>query len=240
MPNLFIDNDSRIEENIIYFSKQESNHINVLRYREGEVLTAADGKGNFYEVVLINRDKRDSQGKIISRNFKERDNSLSLAFGLCKNSAAEEIIEKSCEFGIASVIIFESHYSVSRLKNKDVEKKLHRWNKISQSALKQSENRYLTEIIYMNNLEEVLRISKRSKVLFSPEGNLFSDHIKERELKTDDILIMGPEGGFSKEEILLYRRMCGNEPAFLGNRIFRAETASSVILSVYFRELGLI
>ena len=136
---------------------------------------------------------------------------ITLAQGLVKGEKMDFIIQKAVELGVSRIVPLAMEHSVVRYDGEKAAKKCQRWQKIAESAAKQSEDR--------QGLKQVL------------QSNLNTDSI---------LIIIGPEGGISEAE-LDKARSGGAVPVSLGRRILRAETAGLTALSAVlyeFDELG--
>ena len=140
---------------------------------------------------------------------------LILAQGLAKGEKMEFIIQKAVEMGAYSVVPVAMEHSVVRLDGAKAAKKVERWQKIAESAAKQSKRDIIPEVQPVQTMAQMLA-----------KGAL-----------TDLLLIIGPEGGISEAE-LETARAAGAVPVSLGRRILRAETAGLVAISAIFYETG--
>ncbi len=203
--------------------EQESLHcVKVLRMKEGDRLTVTDGKGFFYDCMLIQAhpkhcmvriDKAVSQPK--SWNFN-----LQIAFAPTKNiDRIEWFIEKATEIGIDRFSPLLCRFSERK------ELKKERLEKIIVSAMKQSQQAVIPTI------DELISFDQFIQQPF--DGRKFIAHCYEAEKgflpqsyrKGENVLILiGPEGDFSEEEIQQALNF-GFEPTSLGENRLRTETA---------------
>ena len=121
------------------------------------------------------------------------------------------------------------------------DKKIKRWQKISEEAAKQSGRGIIPEIKEPMNLKEAIEELKKFDLAFVPyeceEENCLRDILKSKDdIKTVGFMI-GPEGGFEKSEIDLLVEN-GITPISLGKRILRTETAGEAVLSMVMYEIG--
>lgn len=125
---------------------------------------------------------------------------------------------------------------------KTVEKKIERWQKISEVASKQSGRDIIPKIEIPTNIKKICEnINEYDIVLVAYENE--EDNTLKTELqkikKTDNLkiaIIIGPEGGIDKKEILQLKEV-GAKTITLGQRILRTETASIVVISNIIYEL---
>ena len=207
------------------FAKEESKHIvKVLRKNMGDTVFITNGLGWLFtaEVSVPNINKCSVQ--IIKKELQpKRDYQLHLAVAPTKmNDRYEWFLEKATEIGIDSITPIICDHSERKVVKTD------RFERILQSAMKQSLNCYLPKlnaaIAFQDFLNEDLK------------GDLFIAHCEEtdkkslkQELKpkTNVTILIGPEGDFSTKEIKLAINK-GFKPVTLGETRLRTETAAIV------------
>ncbi len=168
---------------------------------------------------------------------------LVLAQGLAKGEKMDFIIQKAVEMGAYSVIPVAMEHSVVRLDGAKVAKKVERWQKIAESAAKQSKRDIIPQVQQVQSMAEMLaNYDCTTKIIaYECEDRLsLKAALKAAEAAggiKDLLLIIGPEGGISEGELELARQ-AGAVPVSLGRRILRAETAGLVAISAIFYETG--
>ncbi|WP_370214249.1 16S rRNA (uracil(1498)-N(3))-methyltransferase [Mesoflavibacter profundi] len=222
---LFYNSDISEQNNTFTFPKDESRHIvKVLRKKVGDTLYITNGKGFLFTAKITIADQKNCVVSIENSEFKKpTDYKLHLAVAPTKmNDRYEWFLEKATEIGITSITpIFCDH---SERKNV----KLDRFEKILQSAMKQSLHLYLPTLNQPMSFKEYINQD------FS--GNLFIAHCEETDKKslkneikpnTEITILIGPEGDFSVNEI---ETAIKNKfiPVTLGNTRLRTETAAIV------------
>jgi len=205
-------------------SEEESAHATrVLRLKEGDEIFLVDGKGTFYRALIadahpkrtaVQLEEHWAQGKLW--NFH-----LHIAIAPTKNmDRMEWFTEKATEIGIDAITCLRCRYSERR------EIKTARLEKIMISAMKQSQKASLPLLTGMTNFKEFVE---------QPfEGKKFIAHCEEGEksyLKQlyqagqNTLILIGPEGDFSPEEIE-YALQYNFKPVSLGESRLRTETAA--------------
>ena len=121
------------------------------------------------------------------------------------------------------------------------QKKLDRWQKISESAAKQSGRGIIPKISPIMTLDEIIEISKEFDLFFVPyeceeQKTLRNVLLSKKDIKTVGFLI-GPEGGFDIAETEKLRS-AGIDTVTLGKRILRTETAGEAVLAMTMYEIG--
>ena len=217
-----------IEGSYIQMSMEESKHILlVMRHSIGEELYVTDGKGSIYKTSIIEACSSTVTLRIIEQ-FKYNNQFENITFcipRLKSNDRFEFALEKCIELGITNFIIFNSQRAVAK------GEKLDRWNKIAQSAMKQSLRSFLPKVQFKKSFKELYNFEGK-KYIFDQNAeinitDLFTDLIKITSEKS--YFMFGPEGGLSEEEISSI-----NNSALLSltpNRL-RSETAIITAASV--------
>ena len=195
--------------------------------------------------VFINKiEKEEIECNILEnlRSNVETDIKVTIFQGLPKADKMEYIIQKNVELGVKKIIPVEMERSIVKFDQKTVEKKIERWQKISEVASKQSGRDIIPKIEIPTNIKKICEnINEYDIVLVAYENE--EDNTLKTELqkikKTDNLkiaIIIGPEGGIDKKEILQLKEV-GAKTITLGQRILRTETASIVVISNIIYEL---
>jgi 16S rRNA (uracil1498-N3)-methyltransferase len=214
--------------------KNESKHIiRVLRMKKGTPVNMIDGKGNLFEGIISDPDPAGCSIKIESviREFEKRSYRLHIAISPLKNpERLEWFIEKAVEIGINEI---------TPIICKNTEKpriKYERTRNIIISAMKQSLKAYEPVLNPVRDFGEFIAGSYKGKLMIA---HCFSDmkrsSIADVYKKGEDAVIMvGPEGDFSREEV--EKAMSNNfTHIHLGSGRLRTETAGvSACHSIYF------
>ncbi len=235
------DTDLKIENDIVEVVGQEVKHINILRHNVKDIIVI-----NEYVCEILNIDKKKLVCKIIKKAEEKGvpNTKITLFQSLLKSDKMDYVIQKAVEIGISDIYPIESKNIVVKLDTKDKIKKVERYNKISKEASKQCGR---TDIVNVENIikfnseaEEILK--KFDAVFFAYEAEVKSlknaiNNIKENGKDKNIAIIIGPEGGFSKEEVERFSKLPNMYTVSLGTRILRAETASLNLLSILVYEL---
>ena len=237
MPRFFVSPDS-IKEREIEITGTDVNHIkNVLRMQSGERVEICNGEGTDYDCVIksIERDSvlLDVEDRYPSST--ELKNKIYLFQGLPKSDKMELIIQKAVELGVYEIIPTVTSRCIVKIDAKKEEKKLARWQQISEAAAKQSGRGIVPEIKAPMSLKEALEYAKGADTVLVPYekavGIEGTRAILSEAKKGSVAVFIGPEGGFEEKEISLAEES-GAKAITLGKRILRTETAGLCILSV--------
>ncbi len=205
------------------FDKEESRHIvKVLRKKSGDILHITNGKGWLFEAELSLADIKHCSVDITSKSLqKKRNYKLHLAVAPTKmNDRYEWFLEKATEIGIETITPIICDHSERKVV------KTERFEKIIQSAMKQSLQCYLPKLN--------TPIALKALIAKDYSGQKFIAHCEEADKKSlksqlkpneDYTILIGPEGDFSVKEIEIALQH-NYIPVTLGETRLRTETAA--------------
>ena len=222
------------EETVL--SGEEFNHAkNVLRLYEGAEVTLFDGSGQEYSAVITKIGKSEMVLHTVKKGASERDPKaeLYLLVGALKGDKTELVVQKATELGVHKIGVFASKYCSAYMN----ENKLARLNRVAAEASKQCLRATVPEVLYFDNFKDaVFSAESYQSKLFACEF-INESEASLQEIKPSAALIVGSEGGFTKEEYE-FAKSQGFQGVTLGKRILRAETAAIAFLSVCAYFLG--
>lgn len=207
------------------FDEVESRHaVQVLRKKVGDPLTFVDGAGGWYEGQIEEAAKKKMVVKIKDKKiFQQPDFRLHLAIAPTKNiDRFEWLLEKATEVGISSVTPLLCDRSERKRIRHD------RLEKILLSAMKQSLKAYLPQLNELTDFQSFMGVnetvgSEQRFIAHCQKDGL--PHLKNNCGAGKDVLILiGPEGDFSPQEIQLATEN-GYREIGLGKSRLRTETA---------------
>lgn len=218
-----------ILRNEFFLSDEESKHCaRVLRKKAGDSIHIIDGQGTYYEAALTEVTPKKCQFDIIKSTYQKKQKyHIHIAISPTKNiDRTEWFVEKAIEIGVDEISFLQTDHSERTRINLDrIEKK-------AISAIKQSIRSYLPQI---NEIQKLSTFLKRDF-----EGQKFVAHLNENSpaylnqqaaVQNDYLVLVGPEGGFSEQEIDLINQH-GYQSVRLGNHRLRTETAGIVSCSI--------
>lgn len=208
------------------FPRDESKHIlKVLRKKTGDVLKVTNGRGLLFKVKISDANPNRCKAEIIHTEEEQPEKwKLHLAVAPTKmNDRYEWFLEKATEIGLNEVTPVICDHSERKVV------KLNRYEKVLQSAMKQSLHFRLPILNEAQNLKDFLRTEfQGQKFIAHCEENLERLQLKDQVKPSSEVTVLiGPEGDFSPEEIKLALEH-GWEPVSLGNSRLRTETAAIV------------
>lgn len=239
MPKFFVNSNEISGDNISISGENMHHLINVLRCKKGDEVTVSDSSGFDYTSVIEEISKENVILKITDKmkSAAEPLVKISLFQGLPKGDKLSLIVEKCVEAGVFDITPVNMVRCVSKLTPKDFSKKKERFEKIAMSAAKQSGRGIIPEVCDLISLKEFLEKSKDFDLVIFPyeeaKGYTLKNAVKGFTGERIAVII-GPEGGFSAEEVKLIESY-GIKPVTLGNRILRTETAGlSVVFNILY------
>ncbi|MCK5813802.1 MAG: 16S rRNA (uracil(1498)-N(3))-methyltransferase [Cocleimonas sp.] len=227
IPRFYIDRPLELGLDLALPNEIHRHAIQVLRLKKEEVLILFNGEGGEYLAKLTLAEKRKSKAKIVSFDATNRESPLqiTLALAILKGDKMDFALQKAVEMGVQSIYPLYTQRSVIRYGIDRMGKKLAHWEGIIKAACEQS-GRTSIPLLYgptllhywltipYSGLQIAMLPEQHSSIsaLDAPKNNKVS-------------LIVGPEGGFTDEEVHLLLDSSVKGIRF-GPRILRAETAT--------------
>ncbi len=215
----------------------------VLRAEPGDALTLCDTAGTVYSCVIKDISKDCITCGITGSEEcpSEPKVPVILLQGVPKGEKMEFIIQKCVELGVNGIIPVVTERTVVKFDTKqDAAKKVARWQKIAAEASKQSGRGivpFIGDVVKFKDVFNVIDGGLRIIPYENEHEKTLKDVLRER-LPADKIyLFIGPEGGFSMQEVETSVSE-GFTPVTLGTRILRTETAGMATLAAIRYEIG--
>lgn len=206
-----------------FFPVEESKHIvKVLRKSSGDTLYITNGKGSLFTAELLEADVKKCKAQIIDEEKTlPRLHSLHLAVAPTKmNDRFEWFLEKATEIGVNEI----TPILCQRSERKVI--KPERLQKVLQAAMKQSLQHYLPKLNPMVPFETFVKANQSDLNFIAHCEDGEKAELKRRLQADKDVLILiGPEGDFTSNEIALAKEN-GFQPVSLGRNRLRTETAA--------------
>jgi len=232
MRRFYID-ASAVAGSLATLSGSEAHHLkNVLRLKPEDCIKLIDGTGSEYEAVIksLAAEKVEIE---IRRKLQPPLNTgvrILVAQAFLKEKKMDDLVRKLSELGIAGWIPFFAQRSVPKPDQKRLAGRLRRWQRIAAEAVKQCRRSDVLRIHAPLSFKAMLEFSQGWDLKMIFWENETAPLIADAELKAEGalkkvMLMLGPEGGFTEQEIAAARQ-AGFAIAGLGPRILRAETAT--------------
>jgi len=221
--------DLTVDSKEIQLTPDESKHAKVLRLQDGDALLLSSGMGILGKGHLQYISKDVIQVSI--QECREMAHELPFSFGimfpiLSSRERMEFAIEKLTELGIQDIYPFRS--ARSQVHSIDIE----RLQSKALSAMKQCKRSILPRISPISNVLDIETIAQNYATMILGDIQGFTAIPDSLEKRTSMLLCIGPEGGFSDEELTILRSFKQTIPIRLGNTRLRAETAGIALASI--------
>lgn len=205
-------------------SEETSKHvIQVLRMKQGEQLQLTNGKGKVITAEIIFEHKKVAEMKVLSTsNIVHSTSKILIAISLIKNNNRFEwFLEKATEIGVSEIIPLicdrteKQNFRYDRMKN------------ILVSAMLQSQQAWLPILHEPIKFKEIVKTSSQQNKYIAYCSEEEKKQLCNETINQSSLILIGPEGDFTKEEINL---AVENNfiPVTLGNTRLRTETAGIV------------
>lgn len=210
--------------------------VKVLRLGPGRPLILFDGTGGEYEAELLEAGKK-ARAKIgaFSENDRQSPLAITLAIGISRGDRFDWVIQKATELGASTIQPLFTERCEVRLSGERMEKKLGQWQQIAISACEQSARNRIPEILPPQKFTQFLEQSKSDtalKLVLHHRTEVTLAGLEQQAGRPEAaLLLVGPEGGLSAEEIELAMAQ-EFYPLRLGPRVLRTETAPVAALSI--------
>ena len=227
--------NKKANENRFFIDAEDRHHIvKVMRMEIGDKLICVEpeGKSAVCEIAEITDEQVVANVVQWKEEITELPINVTIASGLPKGDKLEWIIQKGTELGAHEFVSFAAARSVVKWDEKKAAKKIERWQKIAKEAAEQSHRSVLPDVVPPMNFKAMLASSKNyhyKVAAFEEESrngetSNFASTLQGMNRGESLLLVFGPEGGLSEEEVELLKEhdftLCG-----LGPRILRTETA---------------
>ena len=237
---LFFSND--IAGGICRLDKDESGHcVKVLRHRCSDEISVIDGCGTMYRCRITSDNPKGVEAMVLSHEENWGGHSYNLHLAVCptkNNDRYEWFAEKACEVGVDTISPVIGEHSERRIF------KTSRLEKILISAAKQSLKASVPSVSEPVSVKEFIKANAEDANTLKLIAYCFEDErVPRRSIKevlesfdgTDIIVMIGPEGDFSKTEAEM-ALTAGFIPVHLGASRLRTETAAvTAAEAAYFR-----
>ena len=232
MPRFPIEQDNITNNQALISGNDYRQIVKVLRLKQGDNITLFDSNSMEYYGEIKEINKLEVKIEILSSKIVDTDCPLNITLlqGLPKGDKMDYIIEKATELGVRTIVPVITERAQIRERDRKS-----RWERIAIEASKQCGRTKPSIIENTLDFEDATKLygnSELSLILHVNSQVLAKDFIKKSlQAPQNIVLFVGPEGGFTDNEVLLGNKM-GFISLGLGPRVLRTETASISVLSV--------
>ena len=236
MHRLFVDT-LELENDSPALSKAAANHLKVLRPKDGEKIELFDGAGRSREFSF----KGGALSPVGEVSLSPRPASLTLFACVTKGSRWDWTIEKATELGATRIVPVISERTIVRIPADERETKRARWMRIAEDAARQSDAKWLPEVLAPVDFAESLALVRETTCFVGalttpPPQPLLQALMDSRQSRSLFLvprslsIFVGPEGDFTPAELSALCEIA--TPVTFGASVLRAETAAIYGLSV--------
>jgi len=238
MHRLLVDT-AELEKDVPALSREAVNHLKVLRPKDGEEIELFDGRGRWrvYRCRELGVRSYELRAEEHSKTFNLQPSTFNLSLFACvtKGSRWDWTIEKATELGVTRIVPVISERTIVRIPKDERVSKRERWVRIAEEATRQSDAKWLPQIVEPVDFADVLALVRETNCFVGALTNPAPPTIGEV-LKTKDsgqkgkAIFVGPEGDFTPSELAALLEIA--TPVSFGPTILRAETAAIYGVSV--------
>jgi len=230
IPRVYL-SDLSPDTNEVIISDQTSTHlIKVLRVKRDHPVTLFDGRGVEYQAVVTEVMRKSLTLHINSHQEVNRESSLPITLiqGISRGERMDWVLQKATELGVNHIMPIYTNRSMVSLDEKRLQSRMSHWQGIITHACEQCGRNTLPALSLPAPLPDILDQQPSGPCYYlEPDCDR---HLRQINKPQRLSLVIGPEGGFDKEERAL---MSQHKiiPVNMGPRILRTETAAIAALS---------
>ena len=227
MHRLLVDTAS-LENETPVLSSEAAAHLKVVRPKSGERVELFDGKGRTREYAVT----ASGRGFVLAAAAPavefSRPPAMTLFACVTKGSRWDWTIEKATELGVTRIVPVVSSRTIVRIADGEREAKRRRWERVAADAARQSDAKWLPEVLAPMSFAESLALVRGTEcfggALVTPPPVPVAEAARRRRGELEPAIYVGPEGDFSPEELTELVKIA--TPVSFGSTILRAETAA--------------
>ncbi|MFG1999639.1 16S rRNA (uracil(1498)-N(3))-methyltransferase [Spirillospora sp. NPDC048911] len=239
-PPVFLVEPDHLDGESLVLDGPEGRHAAaVRRLRAGERVDLTDGAGAMAECVVTAAGKESLTLDVLARHHHPRpEPRLVVVQALPKGDRGELAVETMTEVGVDEIVPWAASRCVTQWKPERRAKALGRWRSTAREAAKQARRPWLPEITDLATTAQVAdRVKAASRALILHEEATSPLSALRPPATGEIVLIVGPEGGVSDEELDGFTA-AGGLPTLLGPTVLRTSTAGVAAASVLLAATG--
>lgn len=220
-PRFLVPRDAITDDRAVLIGA-ERHHLRVRRVREGDAIELLDDHGRAYHAAVTSLTRERAEVAIIDRIADARESplDLTLAIAALKADKLDLVVEKATELGVSRIVVFTCTRGLGGCSAA----RLSRWQRIAASAAKQCGRSRVPTIAGPEPLASIGTRTADVRLVCWEQASA-APIASTAEQVSSVLLVIGPEGGFTADEIELLQAK-GFATVSLGPRILRGETAA--------------
>jgi len=236
------------DDRTFWIAGEELHHlVKVLRLRPGDKIIGFDNSGTECLGEIESISDKAVICRIIAEDCPqvEAKTKVYLVMGLAKGEKMEWVIQKGTELGMAGFVPLRTRRSVVQLDREKAENRVQRWQRIASEAVKQARRVVEPKVFQVADWEELTAIFPADMQWLLPyeeeKNTSFSNTLRKFDPNYPIGILIGPEGGFTPEEVANAKKILKAHSVSLGPRILRTETAALaalVMVLAFFGDIG--
>lgn len=240
MQRYFVPNQQMSDKEVIIQGEDASHISKVMRMQPDDLIICINGDRRIVQCRIESVTPAEVTASIVEElvSKTELPITVTIAQGLPKADKLEWIVQKGTELGATGFLPFSATRSIVKWDDKKSAKKRERLEKIAKEAAEQSYREIIPKVYpssSMKGVKDLIDSHTASIVLAEEqakkgETSQFVHVLLQLKEKDSLLVIVGPEGGLSEEEVSFFEE-AGAKPCGLGPRILRTETASLAALA---------
>jgi 16S rRNA (uracil1498-N3)-methyltransferase len=225
------------DKDVILNDPGQLHHLkDVLRIKPGERIAIFDRLGDEYVAIVTEvgatRAKLEIKEKKMPNDLSVE---ITVACAIPKKVKMDDIIDKLTQLGVACIIPLQTERVIVKLDEQKKIQRFQRWEKISLSAVKQSQRSKFVVIKpvtdFKNLVSNVNDFDLKLIPTLAVEGEALKNILNQKAKKFKKIMVLiGPGGDFTSQEISL-AKAAGFLPVSLGKQVLRVDTAALAVVS---------
>jgi 16S rRNA (uracil1498-N3)-methyltransferase len=227
---LYIPQRLAVNQQVVLDEQQSHYLANVMKLKTGQVLKGFDNQSGEYDCEIVELNKKHTVLNVISQGKPyQQVPDIWLLFAPIKKDNTDFVIQKATELGVRRIVPVLTRYTITERIKKE------RFEANAIEAAEQSRRTDIPEIAEAVKFEALMQNWDKKRTLYYMDETLNGEPVSKVFAKAPApcAILVGPEGGFSEEELKFLRACPFAKGVSLGKRILRAETAVVAAISCW-------
>lgn len=229
---LFVDADLKTGDELHPSADSQHYLFNVMRKTTGDSVLVFNGRSGEWRTEITRATKKQLTLTCHEQTRQQTNTAnINLLFSPLKRDHLEYMVQKATELGVSSFTPIMTQHCVVKTLNQS------RLLAIAREAAEQSERLSIPTLNPIQSLTTAFNTQANTPIIFAclerSDAPPIAQAMRRTITQQPATILVGPEGGFSNEEVAL---ICGHAhviPVSLGSRILRADTAALTAVSCW-------